>query len=150
MGRHSRLQRSSTPVATEAKRTGSLAVTPWLFVLLAASGGAGAVLRFVVDGVLRSRLRTTFQWATTIINVSGSLVLGVLTGLTAGRMLPTELGIVLGTAFLGGYTTFSTASYETVQLIREGRKAAAFISGVVMLVASVGAAIAGLWAGSAL
>ncbi|MER2133839.1 MAG: CrcB family protein [Arthrobacter sp.] len=125
-------------------------MTPWLYLLLALSGGAGAALRFVVDGLIRSRLNTTFQWATTIINVSGSVVLGLLTGFTIDRVLPGELSIVIGTAFLGGYTTFSTASYETVQLIREGRHAVSFVSGVVMLVFSVLAALAGLWAGAAL
>ncbi|MBF4994890.1 CrcB family protein [Arthrobacter gandavensis] len=125
-------------------------MTPWLFLLLSLSGGAGAALRFVIDGLIRSRLKTAFQWATTLINVSGSAILGVLTGLTVDRMLPSELGIAVGTALLGGYTTFSTASYETVQLLREGRRAAAFLSGVLMLAASVGAAFAGLWVGTAL
>lgn len=125
-------------------------MTPWLYLLLALAGGAGAALRFVLDGLIRSRFKTTFQWATTIINVSGSVVLGLLTGFTIDRVLPGELGIVMGTAFLGGYTTFSTASYETVQLIREGRHAASFVSGVVMLVSSVAVALAGLWIGAAL
>ncbi|MCC3283736.1 MULTISPECIES: fluoride efflux transporter CrcB [Arthrobacter] len=125
-------------------------MTFWVFLLLALAGGVGAAVRFLVDGLIRSRLKTTFQWATTIINVSGSLVLGLLTGLTMERVVPTDLSIVIGTGFLGGYTTFSTASYETVQLIKQGRYGASFISGVVMLVFSVAAAVLGLWIGASL
>ncbi|MCQ1953815.1 fluoride efflux transporter CrcB [Arthrobacter sp. zg-Y238] len=120
-------------------------MTPGIFLLLALAGGFGAVARFIVDGLIRDHLKTDFQWATTIINVSGSLVLGLLTGLTIEHFVSTDLSIVIGTGFLGGYTTFSTASYETVQLIKEGRYGASFISGIVMLVLSVAAAVIGLW-----
>lgn len=123
-------------------------MTPLLFALLAVAGGVGAATRFIVDGVIRTRLKTAFPWATTVINVSGSLLLGVLTGLTAGHLLPEQLAVVLGAGFLGGYTTFSTASYETVQLIRQGRYGASLLSGLLMLVLCVVAASVGLWIGS--
>ena len=125
-------------------------MTPWIFLLLALAGGVGAAVRFLVDGLIRARLKTAFPWATTIINVSGSLLLGLLTGLTLEHLVSTDLSVVIGTGFLGGYTTFSTASYETVQLIKQGRHGASFISGVLMLVFSVAAAAIGLWAGAAL
>ncbi len=123
-------------------------MTPLLFALLAVAGGVGAAARFILDGVIRTRLKTAFPWATTVINVSGSLALGVLTGLTAAQLLPEQLGVVLGAGFLGGYTTFSTASYETVQLIRQGRYGASLLSGLLMLVLCVAAASVGLWIGS--
>ncbi|MCQ1949784.1 fluoride efflux transporter CrcB [Arthrobacter sp. zg-Y859] len=125
-------------------------MTPGIFLLLALAGGFGAVVRFIVDGLIRDHLKTSFQWATTIINVSGSLVLGLLTGVVFVHLVPTDLSYIIGTGFLGGYTTFSTASYETVQLIKQGRHGASFISGVVMLVLSVAAAAIGLWVGAAL
>jgi CrcB protein len=125
-------------------------MTALIFLVLVLAGGLGAVARFVVDGLVRSRLKTTFPWATTIINVSGSLVLGLLTGLTFMRLEPTDLSVIIGAGFLSGYTTFSTASYETVQLIKHGRFGASFISGVVMLVLSVAAALIGLGVGAAL
>ncbi|AWB95542.1 fluoride efflux transporter CrcB [Agromyces badenianii] len=121
-----------------------------VLLLLAVAGGVGAGVRLVVDGVVRSRLRTAFPWATTIVNVSGSLVLGIITGLTLSHLLPSDLGVVIGTGFLGGYTTFSTASYETVQLLKQRRYAASFTSGVLMLVFCVAAAAIGLWIGRAL
>lgn len=125
-------------------------MTPGIFLLLALAGGLGATVRFMLDGLIRSRAKTRFAWATTIINVSGSLVLGFLTGLTIEHFVPTDVGIIIGTGFLGGYTTFSTASYETVQLIKKGRYGASFISGILMLVLSVAAAAAGLWIGASL
>ncbi|QEE61435.1 fluoride efflux transporter CrcB [Salinibacterium sp. dk2585] len=125
-------------------------MTPMIFLLLAVGGGVGACIRFTVDGLIRSHMKTKFQWATTIINASGSLVLGFLTGLTMVHLLPTDLGIVIGTGLLGGYTTFSTASYETVQLIKEKRYGHAFISGVVMLVLCVALAGLGLWIGASI
>ncbi|WP_066301407.1 fluoride efflux transporter CrcB [Arthrobacter luteolus] len=125
-------------------------MTPLTFLVLALAGGAGAAVRFLFDGLIRTWLQTEFPWATTLINVSGSLALGVLTGLTLGQVLPTDLGIVIGTGFLGGYTTFSAASYETVQLIKQGRHIASLVSGVGMLVLSVAAALLGLWIGTAL
>ena len=123
-------------------------MTLGVFILLALAGGVGAAVRFWVDGLIRSRLKTAFPWATTIINVTGSLVLGLLTGLTTAHLVSSDLSLILGTGFLGGYTTFSTASYETVQLLKQKRYAHAFISGVGMLVACVAMAGFGLWLGS--
>lgn len=124
-------------------------MTPLAFVLFACAGGVGAAARFFLDGFINSHLKTAFPWATTIINVSGSLVLGFITGLTIDSVLPAGLGVVAATGFLGGYTTFSTASFETVQLLRQKRYLASITSGVGMLLLSVLAAIAGLSVGLA-
>lgn len=123
-------------------------MTPLIFAMLALAGGAGSAARFFVDGLIPTHLRTQFVWATTIVNVSGSLVLGVLTGIALTDLVPHELGVVLGTGFLGGYTTFSTASYETVHLIQQRRFGASLMSGIGMLVFSVAAALLGLWLGT--
>ncbi|MFT2815479.1 fluoride efflux transporter CrcB [Leifsonia sp. A12D58] len=122
-------------------------MNPLIFILLALAGGVGASVRFLVDGLIRANLKTAYPWATTIINISGSLVLGFITGLTIARVLPTDLNIVIGTGFLGGYTTFSTASYETVQLMRQRRYGHALGSGIGMLIGCVAAAMLGLWLG---
>ncbi|WP_168203690.1 fluoride efflux transporter CrcB [Humibacter ginsenosidimutans] len=115
-----------------------------LVVLVAVSGGVGAVARFVLDGVLRSRLRWVVPAGTMIINVSGSLLLGLLTGLVAFHATPDDWRIVLGTGFLGGYTTFSTASFETARLVIERKGPASVLNGLGMLVLTVLAATAGL------
>ncbi|MCW3765824.1 fluoride efflux transporter CrcB [Paenarthrobacter ureafaciens] len=119
-------------------------------VFLALAGGVGAAVRFIVDGLIRSRLRTALPWATILINVSGSLVLGFVGGLVVRGHAPDSLQLVLGTGFLGGYTTFSTASVETIRLVQSGRTGLALANALGSLVASVGAAGAGLWIAFAL
>jgi CrcB protein len=123
-------------------------VTPLLVLAVAVAGGIGAVARLVLDGVLRSRFAPNFPLGTTVINVSGSLLLGLVTGLALTHGLPTEWRVVLGTGFLGGYTTFSTASYETVRLAQQRRYRAALINGFGMMVLALAAAGLGLWLGS--
>jgi CrcB protein len=118
-------------------------VTPGLLLLLSVAGGAGAVLRFVVDGAVRDLVGARWPWGTAAINVSGSFLLGLLTGLVT-RGTPHELLLVLGTGLLGGYTTFSTASLETVRLAEERRYLAAASNAFGMLVAATGAAALGL------
>lgn len=125
-------------------------MSPFLFLAVAAAGGIGAATRLVLDGVVRSHIRTSFPLGTVLVNVTGSLLLGFLTGLTLAQLLPAEWHAVLGAGFLGGYTTFSTASYETVRLIQERRPGAALLHGLGMLVSSCAAAAVGLWVGSSL
>lgn len=118
-------------------------MNPGLLLLVAVAGGVGAVLRFVVDGVARDLVGGRLPWGTAFINVSGSFLLGVLTGL-ATRGLPAEVLAVLGAGLLGGYTTFSTASAETVRLLQQGRLAASAFYGAGVLVLSVAAGLLGL------
>ena len=121
-----------------------------LFGLIACAGGVGAALRLAVDGFIRARARVIYPLGTTVINVTGSLLLGLVTGLALTRILPEELALILGSGLLGGYTTFSTASYETIRLIQEGRWLAALVNGPGMLLLCVLAAAAGLWVGAML
>ncbi|WP_369744769.1 fluoride efflux transporter CrcB [Paenarthrobacter sp. AMU7] len=114
-------------------------------ILLALAGGLGAAVRFVVDGFVRARLKTALPWGTVIINVSGSLLLGFLAGLVMRGQAPESLLLILGTGFLGGYTTFSTASLETIRLVQSGRTALAVINGLGTMAVSVVAAAAGVW-----
>lgn len=123
------------------------AVTPLLFAVVALAGGVGAAARFVVDGAVRSRTRGELPLGTMVVNVSGSLLLGVLTGLGLAHLASDAVVLVLGTGLLGGYTTFSTASVETVRLLQAGRYAASLLVTLGMLVVSVAAAGAGLWLG---
>ncbi|MCT9621037.1 fluoride efflux transporter CrcB [Curtobacterium sp. C2H10] len=115
-------------------------------LLVAVGGGVGAALRFLLDGVVKARV-SGFPLGTVVINVSGSLVLGVLTGLGQAGTIPLPVVTVLGTGMMGGYTTFSTASVETVQLLRSGKPRLAVLNGLGMLVVSVGAAALGLLIG---
>ncbi|HYI33236.1 MAG TPA: fluoride efflux transporter CrcB [Glaciibacter sp.] len=121
-----------------------------LFLAIAAAGGVGAAARLVIDGLVHSRIRSAVPAGTAFINVSGSLLLGITTGLALAHVLPTEWQAVVGTGFLGGYTTFSTASYETVRLIQNRRPGAALASSLGMLVGCGATAAIGLLAGSSL
>jgi CrcB protein len=122
-------------------------MTPLLFIAVALAGGAGAALRLVVDGLVHARLPGVLPLGTLLINVVGSLVLGLLTGLSLALWLPDTWHLVLGGGLMGGFTTFSTASYETVRLARARRALAAVATGLGMLVVSVGCAFLGLWLG---
>lgn len=122
-------------------------MTPLVFIALAAAGGLGASSRMLLDGLIKSRVSTALPWGTIIINVSGSLVLGLLTGLAGANLLPEAWHLVLGTGFLGGYTTFSTASFESVRLLQERRWAAGLVNGFGTLVFATAAAAIGMWLG---
>ncbi|MCQ9163948.1 fluoride efflux transporter CrcB [Arthrobacter sp. STN4] len=112
-------------------------------LLLALAGGVGAGLRFMIDGLIRARARTALPVGTMLINTTGSLLLGILTGLVAGHYTDTAVGLVLGTGLLGGYTTFSTASFETVRLVQARRTGLAIINAAGTMLACVLAAAAG-------
>lgn len=122
-------------------------MTALLVLAVAVAGGIGAVARLILDGVLKAKVPVGFPLGTTVINVTGSFLLGLVTGLALAHGLPPEWRAVLGTGFLGGYTTFSTASYETVRLAQQRRYRAALVNGVGMLVLALAAAGLGLWLG---
>lgn len=118
-------------------------MNPVELLLVAVGGGVGAALRFLLDGLVKARVGR-FPLGTLVINVSGSFVLGLVSGLGESGAIPSVSVVVLGTGMMGGYTTFSTASVETVQLLRSGKTRLAVLNGLGMLVVSVGAAALGL------
>ena len=109
----------------------------WVGVVLI--GGAGSVLRFVVDGVVASRRKRDFPYGTMVINISGALVLGLLTGLA----LSGRASLLAGTAAVGSYTTFSTWMFESERLAEERRSWTAAVNVVLSLVLGVAAAAVG-------
>lgn len=115
-----------------------------IMLLVALAGGLGAGSRFVLDTMIRWRTSGRYPIGTMIINISGSFLLGLVTGFAVAGLLPDMARIVAGTGFLGGYTTFSTASLETVRLAQQRRYGAALVHATVMLVGSLLAAAAGM------
>ncbi|MHA7217590.1 fluoride efflux transporter CrcB [Arthrobacter sp. MDT1-48-3] len=115
-----------------------------LVLVLGVAGGLGSVARFLLDGALRARVSSTVPAGTMAVNISGSFLLGLLTGLVLAAALPPAWTLVGGTGFLGGYTTFSTASNETVRLLQAGRVWPAVLSGAGTAAAALAAAGAGL------
>ena len=115
-------------------------------LLVFVGGGLGAVLRHVVNGLAVRYASTGWPLGTLFINVTGSILMGVVAGLFAWKLsLPPTLRLFLATGILGGYTTFSTFSLETALLIERGEPimAAAYVAGSVLL------GVAGLFAGMA-
>ena len=112
---------------------------PVILVAVAVAGGLGAALRLVTDGVVRSLAGTRLPWGTLLINVIGSAGLGVVLGSGAG----TQTASILGTGLLGGFTTFSTASFESAALVLDKRWAGAILYALGTLVLSVAAAALG-------
>ena len=122
-------------------------MTLLLAVLVSLAGAAGAVARYLVDTAVRHRWAPTLPWATLLVNVSGSLVLGILAGVALDGGHDTALA-VLGTGFCGGYTTFSTTSLESVLLLQQQRYRAAAANAAGTLVLTVLAAAVGFWLGA--
>lgn len=117
-----------------------------IFLLLATAifGGFGATLRFLLGNILYLKFGTANYFATAIINISGSFLLGVITGFVAVEIFSKEVALLFGTGFLGGYTTFSTASFETVSLVQEHRYVAAMVYSFGTLFFTILAAIVGV------
>lgn len=111
-----------------------------VLTLTAMAGGAGAALRHLVDTTVAARLGDHFPWGTTVVNISGSGTLGVLSAFAAGDQLAGATLTVVTAGLVGGYTTFSTTSVETVRLAMGGRHRAAAANAAVHLVACVAAA----------
>jgi fluoride exporter len=111
---------------------------------LSLAGGGGAIVRYVIDSQVRARWPVSFPIGTLLINISGSLLLGVLTGLVIAHGASSDLKTIAGTGFCGGYTTFSAASVETVRLGEQRRWVACLSYAAGSLVLALLAAGAGL------
>ena len=106
------------------------------------AGAFGAVTRYLIDGFVQDRYGDAFPWGTWVVNVTGSLALGIVTGLVLYHGLGDAPKAVVGTGFVGAYTTFSTFGYETVRLAEEGSRYEAVLN-------AGASAAAGLLAGGA-
>ena len=113
----------------------------WIAFLLAAAVGASG--RYLLDSFVEGRHGPEFPWGTCVVNISGSFVLGVITGLALYHGLGVSSKLVLVTGFCGAYTTFSTFSVETDVLLKDGHVAVA----VAYVVASLVVGIAAAWFG---
>ncbi|HWS58428.1 MAG TPA: fluoride efflux transporter CrcB [Actinotalea sp.] len=113
-------------------------------IAVALLGGLGAATRFVVDGAIRSRWTHVLPVATIVVNVSGSLAIGLVAGAASFHGLPPDWRLAAATGFCGGYTTFSTAMVETVRLAQAGELRHATVNVLGTLVLTCGAAALGV------
>jgi CrcB protein len=121
-----------------------MTVVVWAGVFLI--GGAGAVLRFLVDRTVSARIGRPFPYGTLAVNLSGALLMGFL-GAVA---LSPHLALVVGTGFVGSYTTFSTWMLETHRLGEERQVWPAAANIIVSVALGLTAAWVGLSIGGAL
>jgi len=115
-----------------------------LAFVVALAGGAGAVLRALLIHHVSMRRSDPLPLGTMLVNASGSLLLGIVTGLSIYHGLGSHLLAVIGVGLCGGYTTWSTASWETIHLLHTGRRTEAVVYTVGGLAVCLAAAAAGL------
>jgi CrcB protein len=115
-----------------------------LALLVSLAAALGAAGRYGLDIAIQRRHGSGLPWGTFVINVSGSLALGVVTGMALHHGLDGRAATVLGVGLLGGYTTWSTFTWETFALAENGRIAAAAANAVGSLAVGLAAAAAGL------
>ncbi|CAL9361930.1 fluoride efflux transporter CrcB [Streptomyces sp. enrichment culture] len=114
----------------------------WLLVVV--GGMIGAPLRYLTDRAVQSRHDSVLPWGTFAVNVTGCLILGLLTGAAAAGAAGSHTQLLLGTGLCGALTTYSTFSYETLRLAEDGARAYALANAAVSVVAGLGAAFAGV------
>ena len=115
------------------------------YLLVFIGGGLGASLRHFVNLICARGLGTAFPWGTFLINISGSLVMGLIAGYLAFKgeaSQPWRLFVMTG--ILGGYTTFSAFSLDTILLYQRGELGLAALYVILSVALSVGGLLAGL------
>ena len=118
-----------------------------LLLAVSAAAGGGALLRYLVDRTVMQRIRAQWPVGTFVINVSGSLLLGLMVGLSAHHGLSTTTLDIVGAGFAGGFTTLSTWAWESIALAETGEWLAAFVNVAGSVALGLLAAAAGLGLG---
>ena len=115
------------------------------YLMVLAGGAAGSLARFVVGTAIIARTGGRFPFATVIINISGSFLIGLLMTLFTERLRPhPNWRLLLVVGFLGGYTTFSSFEWETMSLVKDGAR----WLGLLNAIGSVTVGYAAVWLGA--
>lgn len=113
-------------------------------VAAALFAGLGAVCRFLVDTWVNGRNSTQIPLGTCVVNISACLLMGMVTGYSSSHGDPGGIKLLLGSGFLGGYSTFSTASVEGMRLLDSGEPLLAAVHTLGMVLLGVGAGFLGM------
>ncbi len=115
------------------------------FLAVGAGGAIGSMLRYAVTLWMVEKLGPGFPWHTALINVVGSFLIGVIAVYAQSSIgLSPTVGAFAVVGVLGGFTTFSTFSYDTITLIADGAGGLAFAYCVGTVVLGLSAAVAGM------
>ncbi len=109
-----------------------------------AGAGIGGGLRYVLSWWTVERWGGSLPWGTFIVNISGAFLLGIVMAISAERaLIPPVWRLFLGVGILGGYTTFSTLSYESIVLMQRGL----YLQGALNMFGSAAVGLAAVFAG---
>jgi CrcB protein len=112
--------------------------------MIGIGGALGAIARYQVTAMIQTRFPVAFPWGTFVVNVSGCLLLGMITTILSERfVLYPNWRFLIPIGFIGAYTTFSTFELETFQAMNSG----AWLVGGLNVILSVAAGYAALWLG---
>lgn len=116
-------------------------------VLIFAGGGMGSLLRYGVQVALSHHQPSAgqFPWSTFAVNLAGSFLIGVFYSLSARLHLPAEARLLLTTGLCGGFTTFSTFSYDGLLLLKQGHAGTFILYVLLSVTLGIGLAFAGSW-----
>jgi fluoride exporter len=90
-------------------------------LLIAVFGAIGTLARYGLQGLVQTRMASTFPYGTLLINLTGCFFLGLIGQLTLNRMIISpELRMAIAIGFFGGYTTFSSFGWETAKMLEAG------------------------------
>lgn len=117
-------------------------------VLVVAGGGVGSLFRYLISLVANRLFGDSFAWGTMIANLAGCLLIGFVVGLVDRAVLSRALRILLVTGFLGGFTTFSSFSLESVRMFMAGAFGKGSINLGVNVLLGFALTFAGLFAAS--
>ncbi len=116
------------------------------FLYLGIFGGLGCVARYLMSGWVYNLAGRAIPYGTLAVNVVGSLLLGlIMEGSLRSTLLSPDLRIGITVGFMGGFTTFSTFSYETVRLLEEGSLVAAGANILLNVTVCIAAAVIGIY-----
>ena len=93
------------------------------YILVALGGGTGSIVRYVLGKYISEKSNKSFPLGTLIINVTGAILLGIVSSIGVSN----NMMLLLADGFLGAYTTFSTFMYEGFNLFKDNEKLNAFI-----------------------
>ena len=104
----------------------------------------GGIGRYLVTLLVQNRFLSTFPYGTMVVNILGCFMIGVIYGISDRGSMPAEWRIFLATGIMGGFTTFSSFSNDTVSMLRDGQYWPAFSYVAISLLIGLAATFSGI------